>query len=238
MTQPRPRRGNNVFEQTIAQLLRAIRLGQYLVGDKLPAERELAADLGVSRATLRQALAELHTAGIVEVRRGRYGGTFVTALPSAEADAGVDPADLRDALAFRRILECAAARITAERELGPEERSRLRTAEAACAAERDSTGAEHFRALDSRFHLCIAELTGIPSLVRAAAATRDRVNAYLDRIPFIHTNITHACAQHHRLMEAILAGDPDTAEVLAAQHADGTEELLRGFLEDRDQTDT
>ncbi len=224
-------RPNNVFEQTIARLLRAIRLGQYLVGDKLPAERELAADLGVSRATLRQALGELHNAGIIEVRRGRYGGAFVTALPSAETGAGVDPAELADALAFRRILECAAARITAERTLSGDERSRLRAAEEACAAERDSTGAEHFRALDSRFHLCIAELTGIPSLVQAAAATRDRVNAYLDQIPFIHTNITHACAQHHLLMEAILAGDAQTAEALAAQHAAGTEELLRGFLE-------
>ncbi|MGO2860299.1 MAG: FadR/GntR family transcriptional regulator, partial [Brevibacterium sp.] len=79
-----PRRGGNVFEHTIAELLRAIRLGQYLVGDKLPAERELAARIKVSRATLRQALGELQTAGIVTVQRGRYGGTFVTRLPSAD----------------------------------------------------------------------------------------------------------------------------------------------------------
>lgn len=245
------RRGGNVFEHTIAELLRAIRLGQYLVGDKLPAERELAARIKVSRATLRQALGELQTAGIVTVQRGRYGGTFVTRLPSADTEVRIDPVELDDAVRFRHILETAAARIVAERELTTEEIASLRTAEQECraalsepedgaipagpddgvAAGEPDDGAERFRALDARFHLTIAELTRVPSLVTASASTRSRVNALLDRIPFIHTNVDHSCAQHRALVEAILDSDADRAAELAAQHAEGTEQLLRGFLE-------
>jgi GntR family transcriptional regulator len=55
------------------------------VGDKLPAEEDLAAALGVSRMTLRQALAALEARGLVERRRGRSGGTFV-ARPRIECD--------------------------------------------------------------------------------------------------------------------------------------------------------
>lgn len=237
-----PRRGGNVFEHTIAELLRAIRLGQYLVGDKLPAERELAARIKVSRATLRQALGELQTAGIVTVQRGRYGGTFVTRLPSADTEERIDPVELDDAVRFRHILETAAARIAAERELTAEEIASLRAAEQECRAAlgdpEDSAalvepddGAERFRALDARFHLTIAELTRVPSLVTASANTRSRVNALLDRIPFIHTNVDHSCSQHRALVEAILDSDADRAAELAAQHAEGTEQLLRGFLE-------
>lgn len=234
-SQPRPggkhARGGNVFEHTIAELLRAIRLGKYLVGDKLPAERELAAQVRVSRATLRQALIELQTAGIVTSRRGRYGGTFVTRLPSADTDERIDPGELDDAVRFRLVLETAAARIVAERDLSPNEVAALTAAETDCRTVFAS--AEQFRVLDARFHLMIAELTHMPSLIYASASTRDRVNALLDRIPFIHTNVEHSCDQHREIVGAILASDPDRAADLAAQHAEGTEKLLRGFLEQR-----
>lgn len=232
-TRPARMRGGNVFEHTIAELLRAIRLGQYLVGDKLPPERELAARIDVSRATLRQALSELQTAGVVDVRRGRYGGAFVTRLPSADTGAGVDLGELDDAVRFRHILETSAARIVAGRELGAEERERLISAERSCWMPLGSSAEdiEQFRALDARFHLTIAELTGIPSLAHAAATTRDRINALLDRIPFIHTNVEHSCTQHQQLVAAILDHDAEAAATLAAQHAEGTEQLLRGFLE-------
>jgi DNA-binding FadR family transcriptional regulator len=203
---PRPggqhARGGNVFEHTIAELLRAIRLGKYLVGDKLPAERELAAQIRVSRATLRQALIELQTAGIVTSRRGRYGGTYVTRLPSADTDERIDPGELDDAVRFRLVLETAAARIVAERDLSPNEVAALTAAETVFAS------AEQFRVLDARFHLMIAELTHMPSLISASASTRDRVNALLDRIPFIHTNVEHSCDQHREIVDAILASEP------------------------------
>ena len=70
-----------------ADLTAAIRRGDYPVGTRLPAERSLATRLGVSRTTLRQALAELARGGIVRRRVGRGGGTFVRE-PTVERRAG------------------------------------------------------------------------------------------------------------------------------------------------------
>lgn len=111
----RPVRQGNAFEETIEGLLRNIKLGLFAVGDKLPAERELAGLLGVSRATLRDALAELQKAGYVEVQRGRYGGTYVAERrpPGPGTAADLDPAEVNDVLTFRAVLEPAAASLAA-----------------------------------------------------------------------------------------------------------------------------
>src|SRR5688500_18280290 len=73
----RPVRGGNAFEITVARLAQAIKLGLVAEGDRLPAERDLAEQLQVSRVTLREAIRALREAGFLESRRGRTGGTFV-----------------------------------------------------------------------------------------------------------------------------------------------------------------
>ncbi|HRI94632.1 MAG TPA: winged helix-turn-helix domain-containing protein, partial [Nocardioides sp.] len=65
----RPVRGHHAFEACVEQLATAIRLGVYPRGTTLPAERELAERLHVSRATLREAMAALRQAGMVETKR-------------------------------------------------------------------------------------------------------------------------------------------------------------------------
>ena len=83
----RPVHGGNAFEETVQRLLQTVRLGLIAPGERLPAERELAAMLAVSRDTLRDALKSLAEAGYLVARRGRYGGTFVTdVLPGTGAD--------------------------------------------------------------------------------------------------------------------------------------------------------
>jgi len=72
----RPVRGGNAFEITVARLAQAIKLGLVAEGDRLPAERDLAERLQVSRVTLREAIRALREAGYLESRRGRTGGTF------------------------------------------------------------------------------------------------------------------------------------------------------------------
>src|SRR5215813_2975234 len=90
----RPVRGHHAFESCVEQLATAIRLGVYPRGSTLPAERELAELLHVSRATLREAMAALRQAGLVETTRGRGGGTVVILkppTPSARAAARTTP---------------------------------------------------------------------------------------------------------------------------------------------------
>src|ERR1700687_6019281 len=73
----RPVRPGNPFEDTVERLLQTIRLGMLAPGESLPPERELAARLGVSRDTVREAIKSLSDAGYLVSRRGRYGGTFL-----------------------------------------------------------------------------------------------------------------------------------------------------------------
>src|SRR6185437_189909 len=111
----RPVREGNAFEETVERLLTVIKLGLVGPGDRFPPERELAAQLGISRLTLRDAIGELARAGYVESRRGRLGGTFSTYSRPAP-----NVADLRrlatehgerltDALTFRFAVETGAA---------------------------------------------------------------------------------------------------------------------------------
>ena len=111
----RPVRGHHAFEACVEQLATAIRLGVYPRGTTLPPERELSERLNVSRATLREAMAALRQAGLVQTTRGRGGGTVVTmraVTPSARAASRRTKATRRnwvDALDFRRIIEPGAA---------------------------------------------------------------------------------------------------------------------------------
>ena len=75
-------------EETVKRLGTAIRLGLLAPGTRLPAERDLADQLGISRSTLRQALTTLVQSGHLVARRGRSGGTFVAEEPPVRRTAG------------------------------------------------------------------------------------------------------------------------------------------------------
>jgi DNA-binding FadR family transcriptional regulator len=224
----RPVRTRNAFEETVERLLQAIRLGVAAPGEKLPAERDLAARLGVSRVTLREAIRALADAGYVESRRGRYGGTFVAESLPAPAPRPAPPGDLEDVLTLRHILESGAAEAAAARALTPTDRQHL------SAALLDVSGVDtdqaEYRRRDSRLHLAIAEVAGSPSLTTAVADIRTRVNELLDAIPLLAANIEHSNTQHRTVVAAILSGDVPAARQAMAEHLDGTAALLRGFL--------
>jgi DNA-binding FadR family transcriptional regulator len=237
-----PVRSQNTFEETVERLLAVIKLGVVGRGDRFPPERELAALLGVSRITLREAIGDLRSAGYVESRRGRFGGTFVTYTPPAPSRVelrriAVEDADkINDALTFRMAVETGAAQILAQRgERGRDgqgrsgERirdvllTRLGAVNQACPGD--------YRRMDTLFHLAIAELTGSSLLASACADARVRLNDLLNAIPVLQRNIEHTAAQHTAIVEGILAGDPRRAQRAVAEHLDGTAALLRGFLE-------
>jgi DNA-binding FadR family transcriptional regulator len=224
----RPVRTRNAFEETVERLLQAIRLGVAAPGERLPAERDLAARLGVSRVTLRDAIRAIADAGYVESRRGRYGGTFVAESLPAPAPRVAPAGDLEDVLTLRHVLESGAAEAAAARALTPADRRHLTAALLEVSGV--DTDQVSYRRRDSRLHLAIAEVAGSPSLTTAVADIRTRVNELLDAIPLLAANIEHSNAQHRRIVEAILSGDPTAARQAMAEHLDGTAALLRGFL--------
>lgn len=228
----RPVRTGNSLEDTVGRLMQTIRLGVVEPGQALPAERDLAARFSVSRDTVREALRELGEAGYLVTRRGRYGGTFVAdPLPAASPGAPPDPAEVADLLGLRVVLETGAVRGAATRALGAGQRkllwNRLRDVQAATP--------EDYRRLDSRLHLSIAEIVGVPSLVSLLAENRSRVNELLDTFPLLPRAIEHSNAQHEAIVLAILAGDAEAASEAMEEHLEASESLLRGFLARRDR---
>ena len=226
----RPIRSGNAFEDCVERVLSAVKLGIVSPGERLPPERELAARLGVSRATLREALRSLGDAGWLEVRRGRHGGAFVTqrrggAPPAAPAHL-TSAAAVEDALMFRRVLDLGAVELAASIPLSADARAGLENALADC----ERAGTERYRPADSRLHLAITELARSPSLVAAAADARVRINDLLDAIPLLERNIAHSNRQHEQIVRAIVRGQPAAARAAMEEHLAGSAALLRGFL--------
>jgi len=235
----RPVRDGNAFEATVEQLATSVRLGVFATGERLPPERELAETLGVSRSTLRDAIAALRDAGMVETRRGRGGGTLVvrralepggergTVRTPGGAPSGLDPRQVRDALDFRRVVEPGAAALAATRDLSADQRAWLVASRGAVEA---ATEVPEHRQADSRLHLAIATLSGSDLLVASVTQVQGLVHEMLTAIPVLATNIGHSSAQHRAVVDAVLAGDPDAALVAMQEHCDATSALLRGLL--------
>jgi DNA-binding FadR family transcriptional regulator len=232
----RPVREGLAFEETVERLLTVIKLGFVGPGERFPAERELAAQLGISRRTLREAIRELQQAGYVESRRGRSGGTFVTGAPPApdrgelRRMAREDGDKLADALTFRLAVEAGSADALAQLVGRSAARADARQALLARLADVNGACPQDYRRLDTLFHLTIAELTGSSLLTAACTDARMRLNDLLNAIPVLQHNIEHTAGQHTAIVTAILAGDAERARRAVAEHLDGTGALLRGFL--------
>ena len=111
----------NAGEHVADRLVTAIALGEYITGQRLPSERELAALLAVNRSSVREALHRLPRPGYVEIRRGRHGGAFVQVCVGPESEARVQRTLATDWAAFeelfdlRRLIEPVIAATAAER---------------------------------------------------------------------------------------------------------------------------
>ncbi len=133
------------YAQIIAQIEQAIADGDLAPGDRLPPERALAEEHGVSRMTVRQALQSLEARGLLRRSIGRNGGSFV-ARPKVERDLGTF-SGLSEQLARQGVV--AGARVVSAGEVdGAVEIVRVRLADGEpFAVERSSFPADRFRAL-------------------------------------------------------------------------------------------
>jgi GntR family transcriptional regulator, transcriptional repressor for pyruvate dehydrogenase complex len=228
----RPVRDRNAFEATVEQLASAVRLGALVDGSRLPPERELAARLGVSRATLREAIAALRSAGLVSTTTGRGGGTMVTysgevADPARAGALREKGPQLHDALDFRRVVEPGAAYLAATRTLDRERQDWLR----ACLAEvTEAPTPKAHRVADSRLHLAVATLSESPLLIEAVTQAQAQLHEMLTAIPVLPRNIEHSNQQHARIVRAVIAGKATVARSVMEEHCDATSALLRGLL--------
>jgi len=215
-------------ERIAERIVTAIALGEFVPGQRLPTERELAAMLEVSRTTVREALQRLQASGYVTTRRGRGGGTFVTTGQGPDSDEMIRRtllpawADLSEILDFRRLIEQLIARTAAQRR---DERDiaaiRKAVDDYARAADREAS-----RLADHALHQAIAQATHNARLVELSARIRREVSLGFDAEPYTAKVRQRALHQHPRLADAVIAGNPVFAGDCAASHFSLTENML------------
>ncbi|WP_028934511.1 FadR/GntR family transcriptional regulator [Pseudonocardia spinosispora] len=182
-----------VVPQVEALLRERLRTGGWAPGEKLPSESALAAEIGVGRSSVREAVRLLHREGLLAVHHGS--GTFVAepGAPSATVAQLLRRARLLEIYEVRRSLEVEASRLAAQR-ARPEDLTELRAQLAERAANADDPAS--FVATDLDFHQAIVALSGNSVLAELFAYARPIIQATLiDRIahdgPLLDTDQAH-----------------------------------------------
>ena len=202
----KPVRPPTTFEETVERLGTAIRVGLLAPGSQLPAERELAKELRISRSTLRQALTTLVQSGHLVSVRGRSGGTFVAEQPPiARREEGAEPLgeEAWAVLDYRVAIETGAAILAAERSR-PEDLDRLDALveKMAAADEFDEYG----RA-DVRFHIGVAEASRSPRLIAAMTEVQGDMSRLISLIAHPEEVLARSNDQHRQLVKLLRKGE-------------------------------
>jgi GntR family transcriptional regulator, transcriptional repressor for pyruvate dehydrogenase complex len=215
-------------DEAIEKIKAMIVSGTVRPGDRLPREADLAAELGLSRSSLREAVKALSLVNILEVRRGD--GTYVTSLqPPLLLEAVNFIADFhRDGsvlefLEVRRILEPAATAMAAARITG-EEITGLRELLDGLGPE---PGVEDLVASDLEFHRRISACSGnsvLCSLLESLSVPTSRARAWRGLTQAGATERT--LAEHRAILDALGAHDPEVARAWSTAHIAGVQQWL------------
>ena len=214
LKQVEPRRLYRHIADQIAGLIAA---GEFQPGSRLPAERELAAKLGVSRASVREAIISLEIGGLVEVRVGT--GIFVTlkqAAPGgASGDAGPGPFEL---LSARKLVEGEIAALAASEATSEDVESLRQSVQRMTSHVDDFTVREDS---DREFHLALAKATGNGSLELVVEGLWNQRSELWGRMQqHFHTTdlATQTIRDHAAIVRAVAAHDPVAARGAMHRH--------------------
>lgn len=223
----RPLKRARAYEQVIDAIEEQISVGALRVGDALPPERELAAQLGVSRAAVREAVRVLESLGALRSKQGAgaEAGTFIAALTNQAMTRFLR---LHVALANFSVSDILDSRVMLERE-SVTRAARLRgegaldqmAAALAVMEDPESTRAD-FNQADTDFHLAIAHASGSELSATLTAAIRESMTG-----PILQAMLRsqrwdeiapQLCREHREIQRAIAAGDGAGAADLVEAH--------------------
>jgi DNA-binding FadR family transcriptional regulator len=212
----------------------AIAVGEYSPGERLPSERELAAALGVSRQTVRQALQQVTDLGLIETRRGRSGGAFV-ALASWEDVAPevarrtleIEIPRLLDLYDYRCMVEGMIARAAAERRTADD----IAGLEKALEQFRAATSMTEARNADRRLHGLVTAAARNPHLTSLSAHLTAAATLGFGVEPYTQEFYDEALGQHTELVGHVVRGEADAANRSASAHFGLTLETMRAGLQ-------
>ena len=204
------------YQQVANQLQELIMKGALAVGERLPAEGEMAVQFGVSRSTVREALRGLSSQSLVQTRRGVNGGTFV-AEPSAEHVqaylettigllSGADVVSIDEILEARELFEVPAARLAALRR----DEEQLRSLEATLAPDDEADLARDFEG-HKDFHIAVMKASGNRLLEVIAAPVFSVLRTRFVRDRASRDFWATIVSDHRDIYDAIAAGDSEAS---------------------------
>jgi GntR family transcriptional repressor for pyruvate dehydrogenase complex len=220
-----PASSPRTFEAILEQLESAITRGALSAGDRLPSERELASNLGVSRTSVREALRVLEALGVVETRRGpEHGAVLVTEPGNAFVTivrmlAALRHIELEEIVDFRATVEAGAARRLAEH---PNAEALAALERILAAMERDDIERAEFHALDVEFHHALVRAAGNRLVNLLAGGLSSTLRRVITDVGFLEGRWSdlrpRIVTEHRALFAAIRRGDETKAADLANRH--------------------
>lgn len=217
-----------LWQQIAGRLLLLLREKQLRPGDKLPPERELAAMMQVSRASLREGLRALSMMNVIEVRQGL--GTFVTSLePELLVEQlslvlSLDDSTITQLFETRKIIEVGAVALAAKRV----------TAEGLAAlhtllhdAESAVDDPAQFLQIDIQLHKKIVDIANNPILSRILDSISQLGLASRSRTTYIPGLLQRSVADHQAIVAALEAGDAEAASQAMLAHLNNVEQSYK-----------
>lgn len=205
-----------MYEQVLDRLRSYVAEGGLSAGDRLPPERDLAARLGVSRASVKQAIVVLEVQGLVEVRHG--GGTYLV-----RDSLDIEPVErlverrrrLPDVLEAREALETKLAELAAERRTD-EDLAALRFSLAKMAGEIEE--GKHGVEGDRLFHAAVTAAAHSSILAEFMRSIADQITESRNESLRQPGRPSRSLAQHHAILDAIAAQRPGQAAAAMRRH--------------------
>ena len=211
-----PVESQRLYERVAEQIVERIHAGEIVAGQRLPAERDLAKALGVSRPVVREALIALEVAGLVEVRTGA--GAFVCEAPASRPllNAGDSPSDILNA---RLLIEGEISALAAERASPSQVEAIAATVEA---MRSDHDAGRDWRPADLAFHVAVARASGNATLAGVVEqmwqAQHGALFSLLSQRVRLDQNWPATLTGHQAALKAIGARRPDQARKAMRAH--------------------
>ncbi|KAA8735710.1 FadR family transcriptional regulator [Acinetobacter qingfengensis] len=211
---------SQVTEQAVETIHNWIQQGLYPVNTTLPAQRELAVQLGISRASLREALMRLSALGVVQIKAGK--GVYVISQQSQPAEQWnvQNHISLKDFYQLRYILESFSAFLACDYLTDQDIivlKQNFQNLSIAITAKNWQEAASH----DFNFHKYIIELSHNQSIIQAL----QQQTKWLQQsqiLPFIQPNLAHkTITEHEAILTALCERNPKTAEQAMQKHIIG-----------------
>lgn len=226
------RNGSNLTLQTKEALQKRISEGPVAVGEKLPTEKALALEFGVSRTVIREAIAALRSDGMLQAKHGV--GVFVSqkSPPAAPGRELHFSASALDMLELRMAVEMHGAGLAAARKSWAQEQ---RIYEAADAFATAAAGGEPTEAADWSFHRAIAEATNNMAFIEffdrlgLSLLPRNSLEGSGRETLISKSYLEKTAAEHRAVCDAISRGDAEAAREAMRVHLGGSQSRYRGL---------